>query len=460
MGAPGYAGWQVVLDPVAIDPTRAQLNINDASVGIMIGGTSSGQGPDWGDSEITAYESQQGSYGNTVSDFVYPNRTVTIPLGVMSEEAFSYLRMKVGLFQREGGSILRRRLGGDAAYLDVVKASLVAPDNWLETAGIEPNVTLTLETLPDWYGDEIALDSISCTGYCDAVLQKSGVPAVILGDYPARCILKIVNGSTGGFYLAQEGAIWGFRSRRYDAASTAALEFLAAPGALTPENGATLNTVTGAYGGKAITLSTASPSIIIASAHSLTHVGTYAVWARGTFTGASSPALRALWGQAFPIGNTPVALGDSADFQIFNLGVVRNDPTPFGAPLWNLDIQLVNTTGTPTIKLDAIWLQPLDETAGVVDSPNTEFIPFGAGGQGYIRTEGAYGQLPGASPYLVPTRGDLPRMPVSGMEERPVQLLLKPSALSSGSGSIFSDSDPGSVFTVEPSYRPCYMFRP
>lgn len=371
MGVPGYAGWVVQLDPPAVATDRTMLDINSGA--IQIGGTQSGTGPDWGQSEITAYESQQGSYGNNVAALVYPNRTVTIPLFISDdgdtafEDALSDLRMKVGLLQREGGQILRQRLGGEAMYADIETASLVVPDAYGETGGIESGITLTLECLPDFYGDEVTLDSASATGVLHAVLQESSEPAVIAGDYPARCRI-IVTDTSGN---DQHGLFWAFRSRHHDAASTAALFYEAE--ALTPLNGAASATLSGASGGHAVAITNPPvgdwvPMLVttmLSGSAPLTHKGSYRVRAR-CYSDTDLPQFRLVWGVgslAVPETNDPVLLPGAAEFCVLDLGTVRLDAPPVGSQQW-IGVVQVLAQGAGTDSIDCLYLEPLDESAG------------------------------------------------------------------------------------------------
>ena len=87
-----------------------------------------------------------------------------------------------------GGRLVRRQRNGALnLYADVVDAQLTVPDAWGEGGHFEPGVTLTLICLPDFYGDEISLDSVSATGVYTGVAAISGTAATILGDHPSRC---------------------------------------------------------------------------------------------------------------------------------------------------------------------------------------------------------------------------------------------------------------------------------
>lgn len=367
VGDPVGSGWVIQLDPTAIAPDRTMLDLNDGPITC--------KSVDWGDAEVTAYQTQEGQYGNSVADFVLPNRTITFTLGlgmddgingVTEEEARARLQQKVGLLQREGGQMLRQRAGGPAMYADIVEANLAIPDEWGETGGIEDGVTLVLQTLPDFYGDEITLDTITATGAGAAVLQSAGSQAVIKGDYPARARL-IVTDTSGN---DQHGLLWGVRSRYHDSASTAALFYEAE--SMTPLNGAASAAVSGMSGGHAIEIVNPPAGVwvpmlatTLTSGGPLTHQGSYRVWARCKATG-DTPQFRLVWGVgslSAPRTNDAVQL-PSADSYVLDFGTVRLDKPPVGAGEWVGVFQVYGSQATATDYIDCIYLQPLDESAG------------------------------------------------------------------------------------------------
>lgn len=368
------AGWTIQLDPPAVSSGRAMLDLNNGPIQVGTDG-SGGLGIDWGQAAITAYESQQGQWGNSVSDYIFPNRTVTINLilggtGYEDDEETvrTQLAQKVALLQREGGQILRQREGGAAMYADIVNASLTIPDLYGETGEIEPDVVLTLELLPDFYGATVTLDAIHSTGICEAVLTQSGSPAMIEGDYPARCQIALTDTSGQN----QDGVIWGFRSRCYSSASTAALFYEAE--AMTPLNGAAVASLSGASGGSVVQ-QTSLPSdtwvpilstTLESGSAQLTHSGTYQVWVR-CYSASANPMLRLYWAVgslAAPVANDPVQLPNANEFTLVSLGTIRLDPAPIGSYNWQGVIQAYAAVADSPIAIDCLYLQPLDDTAG------------------------------------------------------------------------------------------------
>lgn len=460
----------VQLDPAAAIANRAMLDLNSGP--IRVGGSAGGgSGIDWGQAAITAYQTQEGQYGNGVADYVIPNRIVTIQLGLGMDESGTQesvreqLQQKVALLQREGGVLLRQRPGGQPMYADIMNATLTLPDVWGETGDIEPDVQLVLECIPDFYGDEITLDAITGTGEVVGVLQKSGAQAAISGDYPARCRILVTD--TSGH--AQEGVLWGLRSRHHSAAATAALSYRAQD--LLRTGGATVTALAGSYSGSVVTLSGPPnyyQSMLVLSESSgsaFTHVGTYNVWVRCyVAAGGASPfaSLQLQWGPGVGpslITNEPVTIPGSGQFFVLSLGVVTIAAVPVGAQQWYGVIQATSTTGSPSVSLDKVWLQPLDEAAGQVLGSDPPTAVVDANDVTEVRSEGAFVGSSGVySPANVMV-GDLPRIPPSGMEGRAAELFVKPSRGQFGAGP--TPNDPGiDSLKAQVIYRPCWLSRP
>lgn len=145
------AATVVVLDPDELAPDRAELHLHLGPIQIAPAG------PDWGDAQIEQYMAES-ARGQIPVDYRTPNRQPAIPLTLGAagaatfDSARSELMAKVALLQRRGGWLKR----GDGLYADVVGASLKMPDQYPHL-GVQADVILTLETLPDFYGDEIEL---------------------------------------------------------------------------------------------------------------------------------------------------------------------------------------------------------------------------------------------------------------------------------------------------------------
>jgi hypothetical protein len=475
MGYPGYAGWQVILDPPELGGGRTPLDINSPDSGISIGGTDGGAGPDWGTAQLSQFMAMQGKWGSAPASFIAPNRTITIPLGigmamngVDPETALRNLSMKVALIAQEGGTLKRQRAGGAPLFADIVDATLDVPDDWLETGGIEPGVTLVLTTLPDFYGAEVTLDAIHCTGFCTGLLTLGGQAAVIPGDYPARCRLQVTDTSNHKQYAA----LWGLRSKYYSSLATAQLAYHASSDLL-PLFGTSNVTLTGSYSPlvvRSATLSSAGTwSEMVAlgyqpTATPLTHTGTYNVWVRA-YGSTSNLQLQLQWANGYQTflnwtPNTP-AIVPNGNFAVLNLGLVSLQAPPVGSQQWSGALFAMSPAGGGTVSVDMVWLQPVDAAGTSQAAPftngsaaSTPIVYLNATTE--FRSDGVWGAGLGGPGFYstIPTIGDLPRLPPSGMEKQPVQLLMKLSR------NEFSVADLGiDTFTVTPVYRPCYLTR-
>jgi len=192
--------------------------------------------------------------------------------------------------------------------------------------------------------------------------------AAIAGNYPGR--VRIIAQDTSG--NDQKGMLWGFRARYYNSVPTRALLYEAET--MTPVNGAAGTALSGASGGTAVysgTLPAGSwmPMLstqLTAGSAALGHQGTYRVWARA-YSATGQPQMQLLWGPgglAVPITNDAVQLAGTAVFQLLDLGQIRIDAPPIGANTWQGAIRAYSAGTADTVSIDAIYLQPLDETAG------------------------------------------------------------------------------------------------
>lgn len=240
------SAFDVVLDPVEVAISRTELALNANAGAIQI------ESVDWGDAAIQSYLGDL-KYGSQKIDYRIPNRQIVITMivgGDGNQETFNLARkqlaQKVGLLQRKYGW-LKRQAG---LYADVVNATLHMPDTLGETGAVEPNAVLTLETLPDFYGDEVAV-RLSILSDPDSYLltqQPDGSP--ILGDYPGRVRLIGIGDSLHD----QHHLIWGFRSEHYDPSLTSRLSLDTSD--LTPLNGAVIVNDAAAYGGDTVQIAT------------------------------------------------------------------------------------------------------------------------------------------------------------------------------------------------------------
>lgn len=349
-----------MLDASGIAVNRTQLDITSW--------VSAATGPDWGDAEIAAHMADQ-AVGSSPVDYRLPNRQIKIPLALKTVGGTSFatirasLQQKVGLFQREGGWIMRQ-VGATALYADVVNATLHLGGSWLQAfRDIDVDAVLSLECVPDWYGDEVTLST-----HTEAVLPHLFfTEATINGNYPGRVRVVATNGTT----VDQHGLLWGFRSRNYNAGTPAQMFYEAE--ALTPLSGAAGTAGANFSGGTAIGLGlpvvNAWVPILSTSMLSgttpLTHTGSYRVWAR-CFSATGTPQYRFQWGGgalSVPTTNDPIILPGPSLYML-DLGSIRLDAPPVGPNQWVGVVQAQTSVLNSQAAIDCLYFQPLDDGAG------------------------------------------------------------------------------------------------
>jgi hypothetical protein len=458
-------GWIVSLDPEEVSEDRVELALNDPDdSGLSIGSTQGDSGGlNWGTAELTQFMSQQGQWGNAPADYVVPNRTITIPIGIgMSispdapdpETALRNLSMKVALIQREGGQLKRQRLNFDGTwgpklYADIVDAQLEVPDDWMETAGVEPGITLTLEATPDFYGDELELDQIFCTGFCTGVLTSGGVPAVVEGDYPARCRIVVTPAALAG--AGGNGAYYGLRSRYYSSAATNSLVLTGNEDLVTKTNSQFPHVAESTDGATITVYADGS------GASNNTHAGSYRALAR-VMTNTADAQIYLQWGGIFSpsSSNTAATVPTASEWFFVDLGVVMlNAPPADLFSTWEGSLSPVGDAATWWC--DYVFLAPVAEGGAYIAYDGQPVV--WPGGYMELRTDGVYNNGVTSDNYgfqlIGGVLGDFPRLPVSGLEGRPVELFVK---------IVNADPDTGydptvETFTVTPFYRPCYLGR-
>lgn len=350
----------IVLDATGIAVNRTQLDITSWVAAA---------GPDWGDAAIQAYMATA-AVGEVRLHYRLPNRQIKIPLTLKAVGATSFatirsqVQAKVGLLQREGGWIMRQ-VGATPLYADIQSATLHLGGSMMQAyLGYDVDAVLSLECLPDWYGDEVTLSTHTETTLPHLFFTE----ATINGNYPGRARIVATNGTT----VDQHGLLWGIRSRTYNAGTTTAMFYEAE--ALTPVNGAAGTALAGASGGSAVTISTIPSgrwvsmlnTNMVSGTTSLTHVGSYRVWARA-YSATGVPQLRFQWGAgglSSPIVNNPVVLPGTAAFYMVDLGSMRLDAPPIMPNQWLGVVQANVSVGNTPVAIDCLYFQPLDEGAG------------------------------------------------------------------------------------------------
>jgi hypothetical protein len=426
----------IVLDPAAVATSRTSVDIT-AFV--------SSEGIDWGDAAIEGYMADA-ERGSTVVDFRIPNRIVTIPLKLQTRGATTFntirrnVQAKVGQFQREGGWLSRTTSVG-TLYGDVVSATLRLGGDWYQAnKDFDTNAVLTLEVVPDWYGAEVSLDDKTETTLPTyaKVMQISSVDAVIAGDYPGRVRIVVDDDQT----QRRHGLLWGWRSRYYSSASTAALFYQAE--ALTPQDAATSAVaLTGASSTtiRHATLSTEWTPVLstqIAAVGHMTHIGTYRVWARVYGMADQDVDLRFVWDVgdlSNPTYNAPVTvredLSGATELALVDLGEIRLDQVLVGTHIWQGNIQARGEFEGADIYVDTLEFQPIDDGAGklVVSVTAEPGLATYTARDGFNQTAGALagktaavgGTWSGAGDaddFNVSANGDITRTAVSDTEPR------------------------------------------
>lgn len=358
---------KIILDPSEVSTSRDAIDITPWI---------DHEGIDWGESTIDAFMAER-HRGEVPVDFTVPNREIDIPLnfvrtigGTTPVVARANIQAKVALFQREGGWIKRKVNFGGTVYADIVNASMSASS----VSGVESSkdwdleANVTLEVLPDFYEAERDLGDNTETTAAELIFTETGID----GDYPARCRIVVDDDQA----IDQRGMLWGFRSRHYSSASTAALKYEAE--ALTAMDTATKPALAGASGGTVIrhgTVSTSWTPVMntnLAAGTYLTHTGTYRLWGRCYSTSGTTVQSRAVWDVGDlvnPVQNDAIRMPGASNFFMVDYGEVRLDAPPVGTHRWQGQIHAKGKTGVENFSVDKLWLQPLDEGAGKLTAP-------------------------------------------------------------------------------------------
>lgn len=367
---------KIVLDKIAASgATRYELDITQW---IDV------DGPDWGEATVDPYYADM-SIGSAPVGYRTPNRDVKIPLNLRDapevlvgtitfDEIRSWLQAKVALFHREGGWI-SRTVDTGTLHADIVDAALHLGGSEVQAFHkVDVDAVLSLSVIPEWYGDEIYI------GY----RQESLLPELtftlgtdVAGAYPGRARVIVENTGTA----SQHALIWGFRSKYYPNQPDPLANLAYEAEELTPIDAATVSNRTWASGGKTVRFPTLPAgtwcpvvSTDVPSVGSLTHVGSYRVWAR-VFSSTSTPKVRLVWDVGdllFPNENPPVNFANAGDFYMVDLGEIRIERPPIGAHRWRGVVQAYAEVDNDSIEIDRIFFQPLDDGAGKAVATQSE----------------------------------------------------------------------------------------
>jgi hypothetical protein len=368
---------RLVLDPAEVATGgRAELDLHSGAVQVREGGI------DWGQAEIEAFMAQH-ELGESPVDYRLPNRVITIPLVLGAEGDFDAARItlqaKVSRINEEGGWLKRELLGGSYGeagarlYCDLVKATLRYGGSTLVASnGVDPDAELVLEALPDFYGDPVEAPLFEGTGDATSTLQ-------VKGNLPGRVDLAVYEESGND----QRGLAWGFRCRNYSSASSARLAYSAE--ALHPLDQASVVSLTGAYGGKAIghtNLSTGWTPVLDNTMSGVypTHVGLYDVWARVYTSSPEPPWVRLVHdvGDLIdPTENDPVRVPGASSFYLVNLGQVNLREAPIGPHRWIGVVQGRGASAGARLYVDRLWYLPADEGSGIIRAASSYEVGIG-----------------------------------------------------------------------------------
>lgn len=358
---------QIILDPPEISTGRVALDITEW---VAL------EGFNWGDAEVAAYVSEQ-MRGAIPIDYRVPPRNVVGPLmlaepksGVTAQEFRAKLQAKVALFQDEGGWLKRVTHNGGVVFADIVDAKLHATSvSGLESwRGWDMASRIELTLIPDFYEIEQEIEMLFSTS---TDLELIFTLPDLRGDYASRCRIVVNNDHTEDY----RGLVAGFRSRHYDAAATAALEYEATD--LEPLGNAVTVPWANATGGQAIGYQAGNVYPVwmpllgtnVGGATSMTHTGSYRVLARALASAVEDRIrMRFRWSvgdQTDSIINDEVAIstGDGTEeaWQTVDLGTIRIDRTPIAGHRWIGQIEVFAENSVGRVGVDKIWFQPLDE---------------------------------------------------------------------------------------------------
>lgn len=346
--------YVLILDPSEVATSRSELDLNSGVIRV------DRDGIDWGDAAIEAYMAQL-AVGQVPVDYRLPNRTITIPLFLGADDsgqaafdaARALLNRKVGLFQREGGW-LKRESNVGPLYADIVNATLTEPDRYGEAAGVESDVKLVLECLPDFYGNEVDL------GATDGVSGMAPTYSNIAGDHPGRVRIVVTNEAGADF----NGLLWALRSRYLDAVDSAHSVVTYGADELT-------EITPGVTAAPGVTLSAGAwmpllSTTLAADDSDLTHRGAYRVWAR-CWSSNATPKFRFIYDVgdlALPEENDVAVLPAAGGDYLLDLGSIYLEPPPVGAHRWRGVVQAYGATNDDTAVITELILQPISEFAG------------------------------------------------------------------------------------------------
>lgn len=418
------------------------------------------EGLDWGDSAIAAFVSE-GKIGEQPVDFRIPNRQVSGPLvlvdrgGTTAEQARALIQAKLGLFQREGGTLKRVTNAGGTVYADVVDATahLTSISGIESVHGQDIDASLSMSLIPDFYGNEVVTADASTTTAAELIWTLTDIE----GDYPAGNRMRMVVDNDQA--SDQMSLIYGFRARNYDSTSTAALAWEAE--SMTPQNTASKAALSGASGGTVVAGTATATSWDVVGNTTFTHQGHYRVLARTYSSSSAASNIWVRWAYTVDNGvnytfNNEVGVTAGSVFTINDLGEVDVRKPSVGTSTWAGYLMARGSAGTENIRFDKVWFVPADEYSGVIKDESMAASTTGH----ELRSEGYFAKV-SSNHYERPIFGDLPRLPipVNGTSGT-VQCFVKASRGVIGDTEVNGTSDSIDDISARIYYRPCWLFAP
>lgn len=296
------------------------------------------------------------------------------------------LEAKIARLNAEGGVLRRTLKNGDEICFDVVEARLSGnienPRAWV--GGVHP-VEIELMCLPFGRGAEVTVP-------VTADMSETATPALtfvidqVLGDVPALGRLVVLANDTED----QNFLAWGVESRQFTDSADALLFYEAE--SRTPMSNAVVASLAPTSNFEASPDGSSANNIVscalgegqwdpilstqASGGNHLVHVGSYRVWARVKGTGGVALKLAYAVGDFSRTAETPEVNypnPQSGNFVWLDLGQVHIDKQPKGTHRWRAILYGKANSGTQTLQIDCIGLQPISEYSGQVRvAPSTD----------------------------------------------------------------------------------------
>jgi hypothetical protein len=223
-----------------------------------------------------------------------------------------------------------------------------------------PRPTLRLVCKPYWRATEVTTTTASSSTPF-VTMEVTGVP----GDIPALGRLIVTDTATQN----RRHVEWGLESQYYNAATSLLID--SDDMVVSGFSGAQTNTISGAYdpnaSGNSSVFGTVSTSpTAMAGTGSLSHVGTFRVKARATFTATIPWEMRLAWQVADgPWSfNDWVPMAQDALWHEVDLGSISISPVLSGTQRWTGRVEVRTLSGSGTFAVDYLILVPAQEGYG------------------------------------------------------------------------------------------------